>query len=117
MLPDPSYSDGQVPLPALLHRLKNAIASLPDSVPAGNNTDVFSAFALDPRLCLEPGQDPWEDLVHEVFDALLWQRTTIDLSHLVRRGSSIQLLYVKNDCNFLFWSAGDGRRGGGFVSP
>ncbi|KAJ6591978.1 hypothetical protein B0H10DRAFT_1960652 [Mycena sp. CBHHK59/15] len=85
-----------VPLPGedlgeiLLSRLQAVISTLPSSVPAAQNGDLISTFAVDPTTLILPGQDAWEDVIHGLFNCLLLNgahhKNTVELSGVIRRG-------------------------------
>ncbi|KAJ6583761.1 hypothetical protein B0H10DRAFT_1949697 [Mycena sp. CBHHK59/15] len=96
-LPDSSGSvPPLVPLPGedlgeiLLSRLQAVISTLPSSVPAAQNGDLISTFAVDPTTLILPGQDAWEDVIHGLFNCLLLNgahhKNTVELSGVIRRG-------------------------------
>ncbi|KAJ6569968.1 hypothetical protein B0H10DRAFT_2238051 [Mycena sp. CBHHK59/15] len=66
------------------------ISTLPSSVPAAQNGDLISTFAVDPTTLILPGQDAWEDVIHGLFNCLLLNgahhKNTVELSGVIRRG-------------------------------
>ncbi|KAJ6549197.1 hypothetical protein B0H10DRAFT_2242974 [Mycena sp. CBHHK59/15] len=66
------------------------ISTLPSSVPAAQNGDLISTFAVDPTTPILPGQDAWEDVIHGLFNCLLLNgahhKNTVELSGVIRRG-------------------------------
>ena len=50
----------------LITRLRALAASLPTSVPIGTDNDKFACFAVDPTTMVQPGNDPWEDVINDI---------------------------------------------------
>ncbi|KAJ6632294.1 hypothetical protein B0H10DRAFT_1937946 [Mycena sp. CBHHK59/15] len=53
-------------------------------------SDLLASFAADPVTLIGPGQDAWEDVIHGMFDRLLYEggrlRNGIEISQFIRRG-------------------------------
>ncbi|KAJ6583712.1 hypothetical protein B0H10DRAFT_2234749 [Mycena sp. CBHHK59/15] len=85
--PHPMDSD---PRGALLSRLRIAISTIPSTIPLGCDTDHLASFSVNPVTLVGPGQDPWEDVVHGVIDAIMYDggrsKDTVQLSQIIRRG-------------------------------
>jgi hypothetical protein len=79
------------PIPSKSHplitRLRALAASLPTSVPIGTDNDEFACFAVDPTTMVQPGNDPWEDVVNPTYDRVIgFGRSALDIVGLIRRG-------------------------------
>ena len=84
--PPPPSPDVDFTTTTLLRRLHVTILNLPSTVPLENESDSIASFSSDPRLGLEGGRDVWEDVIHPSFDKLLYNRTTINVSQVIRCG-------------------------------
>ncbi|KAJ6562690.1 hypothetical protein B0H10DRAFT_1966453 [Mycena sp. CBHHK59/15] len=73
------------PRGVMLRQLRLAISTLPLSIPLATATDLIATFAVDPVTLVGPGQDAWEDVIHDIFDVLMYDegrsRNTLQLSH------------------------------------
>ncbi|KAJ6595272.1 hypothetical protein B0H10DRAFT_1960549 [Mycena sp. CBHHK59/15] len=78
------------PHSALLSRLHIAISTIPSTIPLGCDTDHLTSFSVNPVMLVGPGQDPWEDVVHGVIDAIMYDggrsKDTVQLSQIICRG-------------------------------
>jgi hypothetical protein len=74
----------------MLRQLRLAISTLPLSIPPATATDLIATFAVDPVTLVRPGQDAWEDVIHDIFDVLVYDegrsRNALQLSQFIRRG-------------------------------
>ena len=79
------------PIPSKSHplitRLHALVASLPMSVTIGTDNDKFKCFAVDPTTMVQPGNDPWEDVVNPTYNRVIrFGRSALDIAGLIRRG-------------------------------
>ncbi|KAK6977813.1 hypothetical protein R3P38DRAFT_2809893 [Favolaschia claudopus] len=74
----------------LLARLRSVILTLPSTVGVAENTDILASFAVDPTTLVQPGQDAWEDVIHDEIDTLMYDggrsKNNVELSQSIRRG-------------------------------
>jgi hypothetical protein len=74
----------------LLRRLSLATSTLPSTIPMASDTDLIASFSVDPVSLIAPGQDPWEDVLHDKLDALMYaggrSKNSLELSQSIRRG-------------------------------
>ena len=53
--------------PLIMH-LRALTASLPTSVPVGTDNNKFTCFAVDLASMVQPGNDPWKDIINPTYD-------------------------------------------------
>ncbi|KAJ6583650.1 hypothetical protein B0H10DRAFT_1962136 [Mycena sp. CBHHK59/15] len=88
--PTPNGNSAQIIDGIMLQQLRLAISTLPLGIPLATATDLIATFAVDPVTLVGPGQDAWEDVIHNIFDVLMYDkgqlRNTLQLSQFIRRG-------------------------------
>ncbi|KAJ7811049.1 hypothetical protein B0H14DRAFT_3755845 [Mycena olivaceomarginata] len=74
----------------LLTRLRLVISALPSTIPLATDTDLISSFTVNPVTLVGPGQDPWEDVIHQKIDSLMYDggrsKNSVELAQSIRRG-------------------------------
>ena len=72
----------------LLRRLRALAASLPPSVPVGDQDEPFACFAAKPEALILPGQDAWEDIIDPTYNRVVgFGKSVPEIAALIRRGN------------------------------
>ena len=71
----------------LVSCLRAVCASLPSSVPVGQESEPFAAFSGDPRDSIVAGDDPWESVVDPCLNRVIgFGMSTHQIADTIRRG-------------------------------